>query len=73
MSSYGFGADEPDNDYEEDEDEFSEEDAAVHKIDFWQITTHVHGKVFNISVGDGTQRIKWLAHVAIGMQRMSTQ
>jgi hypothetical protein len=66
-STKGFGADDPDPDYsdEDDEDEFSEEDAAVHKIEFWQITAHVHGKLINISVGDGTQRIKWVAAVAI--------
>ena len=28
-------------------------------------TAHVHGKRFTISAGDGTQRVKWLAHVAI--------
>lgn len=29
------------------------------------ITCHVHGKVFDISVGQGGQRLRWLAHVAI--------
>ena len=33
--------------------------------DSWYILVHVHGKQFNISAGEGTQRIKWLGHVAI--------
>ena len=64
-SAKGFGADEPDPELSDEEEDFEEEDAAVHKIDFWSITAHVHGKMINISVGDGTQRIKWVAHVAI--------
>lgn len=33
--------------------------------DCWHILVHVHGKQFNISAGDATQRVKWLGHVAI--------
>ena len=29
------------------------------------ITVSIHKKTFVISVGDGTQRVKWLGHVAI--------
>ena len=29
------------------------------------IFVHVHDKVFPISAGDGTQRVKWLGHVGI--------
>ena len=31
----------------------------------WYITVNVYNKRISIPVGDGTQRIKWLAHVAI--------
>jgi len=31
----------------------------------YSFTAHVHGKRFTISAGDGSQRVKWLAHVAI--------
>ena len=33
--------------------------------DFWTLTAHVQGKEFKISVGDGSQSVKWLSHVAI--------
>lgn len=39
---------------------------AVDKVDTWYVSTHVYDKVFNVSCGDGSQRIKWLAHVGIG-------
>ena len=42
----------------DDEEEFVVKDT-------WHLTAHVHGKSFVISAGDATQRIKWLAHVAI--------
>lgn len=31
----------------------------------WRINATVNGKTMTINVGDGTQRVKWLAHVAI--------
>lgn len=31
----------------------------------WHVTVTVHGKTTSISVGDASQRVKWLAHVAI--------
>jgi hypothetical protein len=31
----------------------------------WHIAVTVHGKTTSISVGDASQRVKWLAHVAI--------
>ncbi len=64
MSS-GFGGD---DDFQDDEDE----NVAVAKIEFWRITAHIHGKEISISIGDGTQRVKWLAHVAIGMKAQWT-
>jgi hypothetical protein len=53
------------NDFDDDEEE-DEENVAVAKLQFWHINVHVHGKTINISCGDATQRLKWLAHVAIG-------
>jgi hypothetical protein len=32
---------------------------------FLTVFVHVHDKVFPVSAGDGTQRVKWLGHVAI--------
>eukprot|EP01038_Epipyxis_sp_PR26KG_P013199 gene13199-17687_t len=46
-------------------DEDEENSIPIGKAEFWQIIVHVHGKEINISVGDATQRIKWLAHVGI--------
>lgn len=51
--------------FENDEEE--EDEVAVGKIQYWHLTAHVHGKAINVSCGDATQRLKWLAHVAIGM------
>ena len=59
--------------YEIDEDDGEEkektrdeeEEIAVHKLQIWHAIAHVHGKEFRISAGDGTQRVKWLGHVAI--------
>ena len=31
----------------------------------FNIFVHVHDKTFNVSAGDGSQRVKWLAHVGI--------
>jgi len=45
------------------ENDGEEEELVVR--DTWHLTAHVHGKSFVISAGDATQRIKWLAHVAI--------
>jgi hypothetical protein len=42
-----------------------EGEAEVALSEFWTITAHVHGKTFSISVGDASQRVKWLGHVAI--------
>ena len=50
--------------FEDDGDE--EDEVAVQKLHYWHLTAHVHGKAINISCGDATQRLKWLAHVAIG-------
>lgn len=50
-------------DFEEEEDS-----VAVRKIEYWHITCHIHNKTITISCGDATQRLKWLAHVAIGKQ-----
>jgi hypothetical protein len=32
---------------------------------FLTVFVHVHDKVFPIAAGDGSQRVKWLGHVAI--------
>ena len=50
----------------EDDDGEDEDEVAVGKVQYWHLTAHVHGKSINISCGDATQRLKWLAHVAIG-------
>jgi hypothetical protein len=59
-SSVGFAgsADE----YDEDQ-----EKVAVEKLESWNMFVHVYDKVINVSCGDASQRVKWLAHVAIGM------
>ena len=31
----------------------------------WRISATVNGKTITINVGDGSQRVKWIAHVAI--------
>jgi len=41
------------------------EEGGLINVEYWTITAHVHGKTFAISAGDGTQRVKWLGHVAI--------
>ena len=51
--------------FQDDEDE--EDEVAVGKISYWHLTVHVHGKAINVSCGDATQRLKWLAHVGIGI------
>lgn len=48
---------------EVDEDD---ENVAAEKLESWYIFCRVHDKTINISCGDASQRIKWLAHVAIG-------
>lgn len=54
-------------DFDNESDDLSEEEnVPIGKLEFWQITVHVHGKEVNVSCGDATQRLKWLAHVAIG-------
>lgn len=52
-------------DFHDDDEE--EDEVAVGKISYWHLTVHVHGKAINISCGDATQRLKWLAHVGIGL------
>lgn len=42
-----------------------EENIALQKIEFWSLEVHVHGKQVHVSVGDATQRLKWLATVGI--------
>lgn len=42
-----------------------EEEEVEQTTEFWTITAHVHGKTFAIGAGDGSQRVKWLGHVAI--------
>ena len=37
----------------------------------WRISLHVHNKIIAIGCGEGSQRIKWAAHVAIGKPRDS--
>ena len=32
----------------------------------WQISVHVHNKIISIGCGEGSQKIKWAAQVAIG-------
>ncbi len=44
-----------------------EDDVPVERLESWYIYAHVHDKMIPISCGDASQRIKWLAHVAIGM------
>jgi hypothetical protein len=54
-----------------DDDDEEEDEVAVGKVQYWHLTAHVHGKAINISCGDATQRLKWLAHVAIGKSTVS--
>jgi hypothetical protein len=63
MGDSQASADNLDGQLGEDEDY---ENVAVEKMDSWFIFAHVYDKVVNISCGDASQRIKWLAHVAIG-------
>lgn len=54
-----------DTDDKIDEEKGEEEEENLNEIEFWTITAHVQGKTFAISAGDGSQRVKWLGHVAI--------
>lgn len=58
--------DNQDNDREENPEEPEEDDVAVEKMSTWYIFAHVLDKVITISCGDGSQRVQWLAHAAIG-------
>ena len=49
----------------EDFPESDEENVPHSKLTFWHINVHILDKKMYISVGDATQRIKWLAQVAI--------
>ena len=60
------------NDQGFDDDEDEEDNVAVGKISYWHLTVHVHGKAINVSCGDATQRVKWLAHVGIGLRRLTS-
>ena len=48
-----------------DIDAGEEEEQVFEVAENWALTVHVHGKSFVVSCGDGSQRIKWLAHVGI--------
>ena len=50
----------------EEEEEEEDDDVPVERLESWYIYTHVHDKMIAISCGDASQRVKWLAHVAIG-------
>lgn len=50
----------------QDEMDEDNENVAVEKLESWYIFAHLYDKVINVSCGDASQRIKWLAHVAIG-------
>mmetsp|Transcript_19179 Transcript_19179/g.20793 ORF Transcript_19179/g.20793 Transcript_19179/m.20793 type:complete len:118 (-) Transcript_19179:25-378(-) len=49
----------------EDDEDQEEEDVAVERLDSWFLYVHVREKTITVSCGDASQRIKWLAHVAI--------
>ncbi len=49
-----------------DEFEDDDENVAVEKLDSWYLFAHVYDKVILIACGDGSQRVRWLAHVGIG-------
>jgi hypothetical protein len=51
------------SDQENEEDE--ENVVPLQKLEFWRLTVHVQGKEISVSVGDATQRVKWLAQVGI--------
>lgn len=51
----------------EDDEDQEEEDVAVERLDSWFLYVHVREKTITVSCGDASQRIKWLAHVAIGI------
>lgn len=50
-----------DQENEEEEDE----EVPLQKLEFWRLSVHVEGKEISVSVGDATQRVKWLAQVGI--------
>jgi len=54
------------SDANRDDLEEEEDNVAVEKVHSWYIFAHIYDKVITISCGDANQRIKWLAHVAIG-------
>lgn len=55
------------NEEEEEEEEVDiQDEVAVEKLDSWYLYGHILEKVIPISCGDASQRVKWLAHVAIG-------
>lgn len=37
----------------------------------WNISVHVHNKTITIGCGEGSQKVKWAAHVAIGACALS--
>jgi hypothetical protein len=48
------------------DEEDEEDEVPVERLESWYIYAHVHDKMIAISCGDASQRMKWLAHVAIG-------
>lgn len=48
------------------EEEEEQDEVPVERLESWYIYAHVHDKMIPISCGDASQRMKWLAHVAIG-------
>lgn len=50
----------------EDAEEEEEDEVAVERLETWYIMTTVHDKTIPVTCGDGSQRVKWLAHVSIG-------
>lgn len=51
--------------YIEDAD-YEEDDVAVEKVSSWYLHVHIHEKLITVACGDASQKVKWLAHVAIG-------
>lgn len=53
------------SDQENEEEEEEDEEVPLQKLEFWRLSVHVEGKEISVSVGDATQRVKWLAQVGI--------
>lgn len=48
------------------EEEEEEDEVAVEKVASWYLHVHIHDKLITVACGDASQKVKWLAHVAIG-------